>query len=97
MSLPALVYYEGAAGGDSGLDPDRQQGTTQDAPSAFATALRAANADWTGEVPDAVSGEPLEFEMTGPDGQTATVTIEARENTADPTDGLITHFVIEYD
>jgi tRNA A-37 threonylcarbamoyl transferase component Bud32 len=96
MSLPAGVYYEGAAGGDSGLDPDRQQGTTQDAPSDFAAALVAANPDWSGEVPDVAAGEPLEFELTGPDGQTATVSVEARVNTADPADQSITHFTIDY-
>jgi len=94
MALPANVYYEGSAGGQ--LDPDRQQGSTVLDPAEFVDALLGANGDWSGDPPEAAEGEPLEFEMTGPDGQTATVTVEARENTADPTDGLITHFTIDY-
>jgi hypothetical protein len=94
MALPANVYFEGAAGGQ--LDPDRQQGSTVMDPAEFVGALLAENGDWSGEPPDVAEGEPIEFDVAGPDGQTATVTVEARENSADPVDGLITHFVIEY-
>jgi tRNA A-37 threonylcarbamoyl transferase component Bud32 len=97
MALPDGVAYDGAAGGDAGLDPQRQRGTTVLDPAEFATALLDANGDeWAGDVPEVAAGEPVVFDVTGPDGQTATVTIEARENTADPVDGLITHFTIEY-
>jgi hypothetical protein len=92
MALPDRVFVEGYPGR---LESERQRGTTIMEPAEFVEALLAANPDWTGEAPVANEGEPIEFEVTGPDGQSATVTVEARANGADP-DGFITHYAVEY-
>lgn len=93
MVMPANVFVEGWAGGE--LEPDRQTGRTVLAPEDFAQRLIETNPEWSGEPPDPDSDGNLEFVMTGP--RTATVALTLEANSADPEDGTLTRYVIDYE
>jgi len=80
---------------DEELEPDRQTGRTVLDPAEFAEQLVDANPDWTGEPPGPDGAGNLEFVMTGP--RTATVALTLEANSADPEDGMLTRYVIDYE